>query len=100
MHSILRSMSLKSRAYRSGRVKFVFSAVLGSDLDEFVAQDRPGKRHVRKASGSEENAKGRWRSYEYDELLKRDKVNLDIFWLRDLSLEDSKFTAKAPRSPS
>lgn len=82
-------MSLKSRAYRSGRVKFVFSAVLGSDLDEFVAQDRPGKRHVRKASGSEENAKGRWRSYEYDELLKRDKVNLDIFWLRDESLEDS-----------
>ena len=93
-------MSLKSRAYRSGRVKFVFSAVLGSDLDEFVALYRPGKRHVRKASWSEENAEGRWRSYEYDELMKRDKVNLDIFWLRDLSLEDSKFTAKAPRSQS
>ncbi len=23
----------------------------------------------------------RWRSFEYDELVKRDKVNLDIFWL-------------------
>jgi type I restriction enzyme M protein len=55
---------------------------------------------VRKASWSEENAEGRWRSYEYDELMKRDKVNLDIFWLRDLSLENSKFTAKAPRSQS
>ena len=62
-------MSLKSRAYRSGRVKFVFSAVLGSDLDEFVAQYRPGKRHVRKASWSEENAEGRWRLYEYDEMV-------------------------------
>ena len=32
---------------------------------------------------------GRWRAYAYDELLARDKVNLDIFWLRDESLEDS-----------
>ncbi len=78
----------------------MFSAVLGSDLDEFVAQYRPGKRHVRKASWSEENAEGRWRLYEYDEMVFGEKVNLDIFWLRDLSLEDSKFTAKAPRSPS
>jgi type I restriction enzyme M protein len=60
-----------------------------SDLDEFVALYRPGKRHLRKASWSEENSEGRWRSYEYDELMKRDKVNLDIFWLRDESLEDS-----------
>jgi len=32
---------------------------------------------------------GRWRVFDYDELLKRDKVNLDIFWLRDKSLEES-----------
>jgi type I restriction enzyme M protein len=69
-------------------------------LDEFVALYRPGKRHVRKASWSEENAEGRWRSYEYDGLMKRDKANLDIFWLRDQSLEDSKFTAKAQSSQS
>ena len=30
-----------------------------------------------------------WRSFAYEELLKRDKLNLDIFWLRDKSLEDS-----------
>ena len=29
------------------------------------------------------------RSFTYDELVARDKVNLDIFWLRDESLEDS-----------
>ncbi|HJZ48679.1 MAG TPA: hypothetical protein VKE41_15990 [Roseiflexaceae bacterium] len=31
----------------------------------------------------------RWRSYTYDESLARDKVSLDIFWLRDKTLEDS-----------
>jgi hypothetical protein len=33
--------------------------------------------------------KKRMRSYTYNELMARDKVNLDIFWLRDESLEDS-----------
>ena len=31
---------------------------------------------------------GRWRAYAYDELINRDKAGLDIFWLRDESLED------------
>ncbi|WP_211248297.1 hypothetical protein [Halomonas halodenitrificans] len=26
--------------------------------------------------------------YSYDELIQRDKLNLDIFWLKDDSLED------------
>jgi type I restriction enzyme M protein len=38
---------------------------------------------------AEKKPEGRWRTFDYDELLKRDKVNLDIFWLRDRSLEDS-----------
>lgn len=38
---------------------------------------------------SEENTEGRWRSYSFEELLQRDKVSLDIFWLRDESLEDT-----------
>jgi type I restriction enzyme M protein len=59
------------------------------DLDEFVACCRPGKRHLRKPNWSEETPDGRWRSYSYEDLLKRDKVNLDIFWLKDQSLEDS-----------
>ncbi len=29
------------------------------------------------------------KSFTYEELIKRDKVNLDIFWLKDESLEDS-----------
>ena len=34
-------------------------------------------------------ADGRWRAYTYDEIINRDKASLDIFWLRDESLEDS-----------
>lgn len=30
----------------------------------------------------------RWRVFDYDELIRRDKVNLDLFWLRDKSLDD------------
>ena len=38
---------------------------------------------------SEEAPEGRWRPYTYAEIIGRDKVSLDLFWLRDESLEDS-----------
>ena len=69
-----------------------------ADLDEFVVCYHPdvsGSRHERTPTWSAETsdtlagANGRWRVYTLDELLARDKVNLDIFWLRDESLEDS-----------
>jgi type I restriction enzyme M protein len=59
------------------------------DLDEFVKCYRPGDRHKRKPTWSDKSPDGRWRTYKYDELLARDKVSLDLFWLRDDSLEDS-----------
>ncbi len=31
----------------------------------------------------------RFKPFTYAELTKRDKINLDIFWLKDESLEDS-----------
>ena len=54
-----------------------------------VACYNPKSRHERKPTWSEKNPQGRWRGYEYEELLKHDKLNLDIFWLKDESLEDS-----------
>jgi type I restriction enzyme M protein len=60
-----------------------------ADLDEFVDVFRPAKRHLRKPTWSEENPGGRWRCYSYDDMAKRDKLNLDLFWLKDESLEDS-----------
>lgn len=59
------------------------------DLDDFVARYRPGDRHNRAATWSEQAPDGRWRPYTYEEILARDKVSLDLFWLRDESLEDS-----------
>ena len=31
----------------------------------------------------------RWRTFDYEELIKRDKLSLDIFWLKDETLSDS-----------
>jgi type I restriction enzyme M protein len=59
------------------------------DLDEFVVCYHPEDRHDRKSTWSETNPDGRWRSFTYDELAKRDKLNLDIFWIKDKSLEDA-----------
>ena len=52
------------------------------DLNDFVACYNPKNRHERK-----ENE--RFKGFAYEDLIKRDKVNLDIFWLKDESLEDS-----------
>ena len=59
------------------------------DLDEFVTLYNPANRHVRNATWSVENPEGRWRTYDYADLIARDKASLDIFWLKDDSLADS-----------
>lgn len=60
------------------------------DLDEFVACFNPANRHERKATWTERRSpNGRWRAFDYKEIIKRDKVSLDIVWLKDESLEDS-----------
>ena len=59
------------------------------DLDEFVQCYNPENRHQRTPTWSDKNPDGRWRAYDYEELINRDKASLDIFWLRDESLEES-----------
>jgi type I restriction enzyme M protein len=53
-----------------------------TDLDDFVKSYNPKNRYNRKETEC-------FKSFTYDELIKRDKVNLDIFWLKDDALEDS-----------
>jgi len=65
------------------------SSMKREELDEFVACYNPVNRHERNATWSEATPEGRWRAYEYGELIARDKASLDIFWLRDDSLADS-----------
>jgi len=60
-----------------------------SDLDEFVQLYNPTNHQQRTATWSEDNPTGRWRCYDYEALIARDKASLDIFWLKDDSLEDS-----------
>jgi type I restriction enzyme M protein len=59
------------------------------DLDEFVTLFKPGARQERKATWSEKKPEGRWRALGIEVLLAREKASLDIFWLKDESLEDS-----------
>jgi type I restriction enzyme M protein len=53
-----------------------------SDLEDFVSCYNADNRQERKETG-------RFRPFTYDELMARDKASLDIFWLRDDSLEDT-----------
>jgi len=73
------------------------------DLDEFVQCYHPANRHDRKPTWFDETtapsplpspargegANGRWRAYDYADLVSRDKASLDIFWMKDESLSDS-----------
>ncbi len=52
------------------------------DLDDFIRCYNPENRYEREETE-------RFKVFSYDELIKRDKVSLDIFWLRDKSLEES-----------
>ena len=52
-----------------------------SDMDDFVACYKADNRAKRKESE-------RFHKFDVADLLKRDKLNLDIFWLKDDSLED------------
>ena len=52
------------------------------DLRDFIECYNPENRFERKEGE-------RFRSYDYEEIMQRDKVSLDIFWLKDKSLEDA-----------
>jgi len=53
-----------------------------TDLDHFVACYKAGHR-------SERHESERFRCFTYEEVSRREKMNLDIFWLKDDSFEDS-----------
>lgn len=58
------------------------------DLKDFIKCYNPENRYERKETYSKRNPDSRWRCFNYKEILKRDKTNLDIFWIKDKSLED------------
>jgi type I restriction enzyme M protein len=52
------------------------------DIKDFITCYNVANRHERKESE-------RFKCFSYDELIQRDKASLDIFWLKDDSIEDS-----------
>lgn len=53
-----------------------------ADMEDFIQCYNPKNRHSRKETE-------RFKAFTYNELIQRDKANLDIFWLKDESLEDT-----------
>ncbi len=52
------------------------------DLQDFIKCYHPENRFTRRQTE-------RFKAFTYEELMQRDKVSLDIFWLKDKSLEDA-----------
>jgi type I restriction enzyme M protein len=58
-------------------------------LDDFVACYNAKDINARKETyDAETNPNGRWRKYSVGEILQRDKVSLDITWIRETSEDD------------
>ena len=52
-------------------------------LEDFVVCYNSPNRSKCKQTYNKKNPEGRFRKYTYDEIIARDKTNLDIFWLKD-----------------
>jgi type I restriction enzyme M protein len=58
------------------------------DLEDFIQSYNPENRYERTETWSQDNPDGRWRKFNIEEILERDKTSLDIFWIKDKSLAD------------
>ena len=58
------------------------------DLKDFISCYHPENRFKRTETWSPDNPDGRWRKFSVQEILKRDKTSLDIFWIKDKALAD------------
>lgn len=58
-------------------------------LKDFIICYNPQNIFDRKETYSETNPEWRWRKFTYEEIIKRDKTSLDIFWIKDKSLEEA-----------
>lgn len=59
------------------------------NLLDFIKCYNPENIIKREPTWTETTPEGRWRKYTYEEIIARDKVNLDINWLNDNSLFNS-----------
>ena len=57
-------------------------------LNDFIECYKAANIPGRIETWNDENETGRWRKYSYDEIIERDKTNLDIFWLKGDNVVD------------
>lgn len=58
-------------------------------LRDFISCYNPENRFARKETyNAETNPDGLWRKFTYDEIIARDKTNLNVSWVKDKSLTD------------
>ncbi len=58
-------------------------------LQAFIDCYNPANRHERRQTwDADNNPEGRWRCFSYEELAARDKISLDVFWIKDKSLTE------------
>lgn len=58
------------------------------NLKKFIDLFNSSDLNKRKETWSKKNTEGRWRKYSYEEIIKREKTNLDIFWLKNENILD------------
>ena len=57
-------------------------------LNDFVVCYNPKNIKNRKETWNIDNPEGRWKKFSYDEIIMREKANLDITWIKDESSLD------------
>ena len=53
-----------------------------ADLADFVECYKPGSLDSREETYSDESPNGRWRRFGIDDIMARDKLSLDITWIK------------------
>ena len=70
--------------YRSGiKHTLATNPIKRSDLDDFVACYHADNISERVETWSTDNPNGRWRRFSVEEILARDKTNLDVSWIKE-----------------
>lgn len=80
---------------------FKHNKLIRSDFNEFIALYKKENIDSRKSTWSTDVTKystpnGRWRAFSYEEILLRDKANLDIQWLKEDFLNQSENIESSP----
>ncbi len=85
MHFTLKENPLK----REHLDDFVACYFGGSGVSPLGAGSGNERRDAASTSRHERQESERFKAFDYEDLIKRDKINLDIFWLKDDALEES-----------